>query len=202
MPRFPCLQASLVLLLVWESSCRMRQAAVPLPSPPPSTNQPASQEPTPAAPSSAASVPAATTPAQEPAPYQVNKPPQPAAKKPARSAAAPATAPATNPAISAPAPAPAVPSAPPAPAPKLGDVLTPDERKQYSASIDQSLSHAQTSLNSIAGRQLNKDQQAEVEQIRNFMQQAQGSRGSDPGGAKSLAERAEVLARDLAATFR
>jgi hypothetical protein len=57
-------------------------------------------------------------------------------------------------------------------------------------------------LNSIAGRQLNKDQQAEVEQIRNFMQQAQGSRGSDPGGAKSLAERAEVLARDLAATFR
>jgi hypothetical protein len=131
----------------------------------------------------------------------VNKPAaQPAAKKPARSAAAPATVPATNPAISAPAPA--APSAPPAAPPKLGDILTPDERKQYSASIDQSLSHAQTSLNSITGRQLSKDQQAEVEQIRNFMQQAQGTRSSDPAGAKSLAERAEVLARDLAATFR
>ncbi len=91
---------------------------------------------------------------------------------------------------------------PPRLPPKLGDILTPDEQKQYNAAIDQSLSHAQTSLNSIAGRQLNKDQQAEVEQIRNFMQQAQATRDSDPAGAKSLAERAEVLARDLAATFR
>jgi len=49
---------------------------------------------------------------------------------------------------------------------------------------------------------LNKDQRAEVEQIRNFIQQAQTARVSDPAGAKSLAERAEVLARDLAATFR
>jgi hypothetical protein len=49
---------------------------------------------------------------------------------------------------------------------------------------------------------LSKDQTAEVEQIKNFMQQAQDARASDPAGAKSLAERAEVLARDLAATFR
>jgi hypothetical protein len=71
-----------------------------------------------------------------------------------------------------------------------------------SASIDQSLSRAQASLNSLGRRQLNKDQQAEVEQIRNFMRQAQDTRGSDPTGAKSLAARAEVLARDLAANFR
>ena len=94
-----------------------------------------------------------------------------------------------------PAPAPA------APPPKLGDVLTPDEQKQYSASIDQSLSHAQASLSAVGPKQLTKDQQAEVEQIRNFIQQAQDPRGSDPAGAKSLAERAEVLARDLAASF-
>jgi hypothetical protein len=87
------------------------------------------------------------------------------------------------------------------PAPKLGDILTPDEQRQYLAAIDQSLSRAQNSLNSIRERQLNKDQQAEVEQIRNFMQQAQGSRSLDPAGAKSLAGRAEVLARDLAANF-
>ena len=169
--------------------------AVPLPSPP-AANQPASPGPAPAAPSSETPSPGTTTHAQESSPYQVNKPPHPAAaKKPARSAAAPATSPAPS------ALAPTAPSAPPAPPPKLGDILTPDERKQYGASIDRSLTHAQTSLNSIAGRQLNKDQQTEVEQIRNFMQQAQGIRASDLGGAKSLAERAEVLARDLAASF-
>jgi hypothetical protein len=48
---------------------------------------------------------------------------------------------------------------------------------------------------------LTKDQQAEVEQIRSFMRQAHDTRGSDPAGAKSLAARAAVLARDLAATF-
>ena len=48
---------------------------------------------------------------------------------------------------------------------------------------------------------MNKDQQADVEQIRNFIKQAETTRSSDPAGAKSLAERAEVLARDLAASF-
>ena len=100
-----------------------------------------------------------------------------------------------------PGPTPAAPAAPAAPPPKLGDVLTPDERQQYSAAIDLSLSHAQTSLNSIAAQQLNKDQQAELEQIQGFMQRARATRDSDPAGAKSLSERAEVLARDLAASF-
>ena len=196
MLRFPRLQVSFVLFLVWESSCHKKQVAVPLP-PTPITTQPATPETaTPAAAKSEAPTPApTTTKAQEPTQYQVNKPPQPApaVKKPTRPAAAPA-----------PAPAPATPAAAPAPtapAPKLGDVLTPDEQKQYSASIDQSLSHAQASLSSIGTRQLTKDQQAEAEQIRNFIQQAQDTRSSDPAGAKSLAERAEVLARDLAATF-
>lgn len=48
---------------------------------------------------------------------------------------------------------------------------------------------------------MNKNQQADVEQIRNFIKQAETARSSDPAGAKSLAERAEVLARDLAASF-
>jgi hypothetical protein len=108
--------------------------------------------------------------------------------------------PATPPPLASPAPSP-TPATAAAP-PKLGDVLSADEEKQYRASIDQSLSHAQISLNSMGGRQLNKDQQAEVEHIRNFMQQAQTARGSDPAGARSLAERAEVLARDLAAAFK
>jgi len=201
MPPFPRLQAGFVLLLVWETACQKRKVAVPLP-PPPAASQPAPVTAPAAAaaspaPSSTAPKPVTTTHAQEPTPYQINKPPQPAPapKKPARSTPAPPPPP-------APAPPPAAAPAPEAPPPKLGDILTADETKQYLAAVDESLARAQTSLNSVNGRQLNKDQQAQVEQIRNFMQQAQGSRDSDPAGAKSLAERAEVLARDLAATFR
>ncbi len=87
------------------------------------------------------------------------------------------------------------------PAPQLVDVVPPDQQRQMNAAIDQSLAHAQASLAGIANRELNKDQQALVEQIRNLMQQAQASRGSDLPGAKSLAERAEVLAKDLAGSF-
>jgi hypothetical protein len=199
MPRFALWQASFVFLLLGVSSCQRRQVTVPVP-PAPVTSQPAShQPPAPAASNSGASSTETTTQPEAPGNYQVNKP-APAAKKPARPAASPAPAAAstgtTTPAASTPT------TAPVTPAPKLGDILTPDEQKQYSASIDQSLSRAQSSLNSIAGRQLNKDQQAQVEQIRNFMEQARATRSSDAAGAKSLAERAEVLARDLAAVFR
>jgi hypothetical protein len=192
MPRFPRLKASLVLLLAWDSACLKRHTATP-PPPAPSTNQPTATAPASAATSSEAPNSESTTGPQEQTPYQTNKPAAPpVTKKPARSV----TAPAANPAP--PTSAPSV--APPAPAPKLGDILKPDEEKQYSASIDLSLSHAQASLNSIGGRQLSKDQQAEVEQIRNFIRQAQATRVSDPAGARSLAARAEVLARDLAAS--
>ena len=187
-----------VFLLLAEAGCRMRQVAVPAPPAPPATSQPASAPQVPAAAGATESAnPGANVGGQEPSPYQINKPATPAPanalKKPQRAAQTPAAV----------TPAPLQPATPAAtPAPKLGDVLTPDEVRQYNAAIDVSLSHAQASLNAIQGRQLTKDQQAEVEQIRNFMQQAEASRNSDPAGAKSLAQRAEVLARDLTATFR
>jgi hypothetical protein len=84
----------------------------------------------------------------------------------------------------------------------LGEVVSADQQRQYNAAIDQSLARAQTSLAAIANRQLTKDQQGLVAQIRNLMQQAQASRSSDLPGAKSLAGRAEVLAKDLAESFR
>jgi hypothetical protein len=194
MPRFSRLQAGFVLFLAWESACQKKQVVVPVPAPP-AAAQPATPAAAPAATSSQPPSPVTTTHAQEPSPYQVNKPaqPAPAARKPTHPTPAPAPAAAS----STPPPS----AAPAAPAPKLGDILTPDEQKQYNAAIDQSLSRAQASLNSVGGRQLSKDQQAQLEQIRNFIAQAQGTRGSDPAGAKSLSERAEVLARDLAASF-
>jgi hypothetical protein len=54
-------------------------------------------------------------------------------------------------------------------------------------------------LSAIAHRQLTKEQQGIVDQIRSFTEQAQALRKSDLAAAKSLADRAEVLARDLTA---
>jgi hypothetical protein len=90
----------------------------------------------------------------------------------------------------------------PAPPPKLGDVLSADQQRQLNGAIDQSLARAQAGLNAAGNRQLSKDQQAIIEQVRNFIQQAQKLRSSDLPAAKSLAERAAVLARDLAASLR
>lgn len=199
MPRFPRLQTSFVLLFVWESACQRKQPAVPLP-PPPGAVQTAPAPPSPASVNSPPPPnPPTTTHAEEQTQYQVNKAQTaPAAKKPTHSA----TTIAPSPTAASASQEPASPAAPPAPPPRLGDILTADEQRQYSAAIDKSLSHAQTSLSSISARHLSKDQQAQAEQVRNFLQQAQATRGSDPAGAKSLAERAEVLARDLAASFR
>ena len=170
MPRFALLQASFIFLLARASSCQRRQVAVPVP-PAPVTSQPASQQPpAPAANNSGAPSTETTTQPEDPSHYQVNKPAQ-AAKKPVVRPTSPAPAAAstgtTTPAASTPTPAPAT------PAPKLGDILTPDEQKQYSASIDQSLSRAQSQPEFHRGTAVEQDQQAQVEQIRNFMQQAQ-----------------------------
>ena len=86
--------------------------------------------------------------------------------------------------------------------PRLADVLTPEQQRQYNLAIDQNLGRAQTSLGSIANRRLTKEQQAVVAQIQSFMQQAQTTRKSNLSAARSLAERAEVLSRDLAASLK
>ena len=129
-----------------------------------------------------------------PAPQAPSQPAasQPAASRPATGSPAPAPQ-SIAPQTAAPAPEPAAPS------PKLGDVLTAAQQRQLNVAIDQSIGRAQASLNSIGRRQLPSDQQAVVDQVRNFIQQARELRNSDLAAARSLAERAEVLARDLAA---
>jgi len=197
MSRFLRLQGTVALLLVLELSCRKRQVAVPAPPQPAASSTPQAAGPTtPPSQDSTQQPGAATTNNAQQSPYQVNKPAPPSAApgKSSRSVATPGTSP--NPPASQPS-APA-----PVPPPQLGDIVTPDQQRQYNAAIDQSLARAQASLAAIANRQLSKDQQGLVEQIRNIMQQAQASRSSDLPGAKSLAGRAEVLAKDLAGSFR
>jgi len=202
--------ALLTLVAATEPACRKKQVAIPAPPPPsPTATAPAQGSASPA------TMPSATTPANEPQPtqatppqqelYQKNKPPQPLqpahssrrTSKPANPApagAAPAAAPSPS--------QPANPSPPPSDPPRLGDLLTPDQQRQYNTEIDQSLQHAEASLNSIGNRQLSKEQRDRAGEVRTFIQQAQSTRASNLPGAKSLAERAEVLARDLAASLR
>jgi len=198
---------SLVVLLgVGESACHKKRDVVLLPAPAPATTPttiPDHGPPTPA--SESTPVPPLV---ENPTPPQPNPPPPPEYQKnrpgpqtttptsrrqspPRNSTPAATAAPASS--------APAIPAPAPAEPPRLGDMLTPDQQKQFNTAIDQSLQHAQNSLGAIRNRQLNKEQQDRLAQVRTFIQQAQAIRASDLPGAKSLAERAEVLARDLAA---
>jgi hypothetical protein len=81
-------------------------------------------------------------------------------------------------------------------------MLTPDQQRQLNTEIDQSLDRTQASLRSIGNRQLTQQQQSDVDEIRNFVRQAQATRGADLAAAKRLADRAEVLARNLEKSLR
>ncbi|HUJ49452.1 MAG TPA: hypothetical protein VLW25_04615 [Bryobacteraceae bacterium] len=81
-------------------------------------------------------------------------------------------------------------------------MLSADEQRQYNAAIDQSLQRAEASLKSIGNRPLTDQQQASLDEARNFIRQAQATRASDLPGARRLAERAEVLAGNLASSLR
>lgn len=201
MPRLFCTVIFLALLVGLDTSCRKRQVRVPVPATPQSTPaaEPAPPIAPPATPEPAppASQPPSSPPVQETKPSPLGPPANPPAV-PAQPPAAqpPPTAPSTPPARRPTRPANN------APAPRLGDVLTADQQRQYNAAIDQSLSRAQNSLNQIASRRLTKEQETMVGQIQSFIQQAQAARKSNLAAARSLAERADVLARDLAGSLR
>jgi hypothetical protein len=127
----------------------------------------------------------------------VVNPPSPAASRPKRRQAASPPA-HTTPHATAPAPAPAQPASPP----RLGQILSPSEERQFNSAIDQSLANAKSSLNSIGSRSLSREQITAVQQIKDFMQQAQVVRTTDLLAAKGLADKADVLARDLLRSVR
>ena len=193
----------LVLLVLASSGCHKKHTAVPVPSqpnavpaeeaPPPQT-QPA-QPPPAKAPPVTTPAPVQTVPAKDETIYQKNKPAeQPPPPKRATRPAPPAAAPQ--------GPAPTTTPPPPADSPHLADILTPDQQHEFNGAIDQSLSQAQTSIGSLVNRQLTKEQEATVAQVQNFIQQAQATRKNDLAAAKSLAERAEVLAHDLVESLK
>ncbi len=97
-------------------------------------------------------------------------------------------------------PAPAPPET--APAPQLRPILTPSQTQELERTIPERLSRAQGILKSIEGRRRSRSQFAAARQIQTFIDQAEEARKTDLLRANNLAERAEVLAEDLARQMR
>lgn len=118
---------------------------------------------------------------------------------------APATQPGTQPRprpASPPATTPSAPEPPAAPIPQLGQILSAEEQQRYAGMTDQALSRARTLLRPLERRRLTPDQQASLDRVVTFIRQAEELRQRDLVQAASLAERAAVLAADLAASVR
>ena len=111
-------------------------------------------------------------------------PPPPPPRRPA-TATAPRTAP-------PPAPTPETP-----PLPKLGQIFTAAQLREYNQTLDQSLERVRRALAIASGKNLNAAQSEIVNRIRTFQRQAEQAREQDLVTAVNLARRADLLARDL-----
>jgi hypothetical protein len=126
----------------------------------------------------------ATFPPDLPSTMPSAPPPPPPPRRPA-TAAAPRTTP-------PPAPPPETP-----PLPKLGQIFTAAQLREYNQTLDQSLERVRRALAIAAGKNLNPDQSEIVNRIRTFQRQAEQAREQDLVTAVNLARRADLLARDL-----
>lgn len=180
--------ASVPLLL---SSCASRKADA---SPP---------APAPVIPVSTVNAPLSVPQTQvEPLPPQ----PVPVAAIPARPTTAPAIAgPEELPPAEPQPPSPSSPAAPPVvetPArtpsvPQLGRLLTADQRREYNRVISENVLAAQASLDLLQKRPIGESQRSAIERVRSFLMQVDEARGSDLELARSLSDRARLLAEDM-----
>ncbi len=132
-------------------------------------------------------VPAEQLPQVE-APKPKTRPPQ---SQPSRPAAQAETSPSTPP-----APAPA------APPPRLGQIFTPEQVRDYNRQLDDSLARVRSVLGVAEKRRLTGEQADMVNRIRTFQRQAEQVREQDLVTAVNLASRADLLARDLLAQLQ
>ena len=90
----------------------------------------------------------------------------------------------------------------PEPVPQLSPVLSASQQETFNRAIDAAVLQAEEALTSIATKRLNPTQQANVERARSFVTQAQQTRLADLVTAKTLADRAMVLAQSVAVELR
>lgn len=141
-----------------------------------------------------------TTPEPEPAQPQVQpEPPQqvptppPAQPQPAPIPPKPKPA-VQTPKPQAPAPAPAPPS--------FGQILSPQQQTELRNSYQQNAQFARQVLGQVKGRALSREQAETANRIRSFLSQADEAQAKDPATASQLAQRAQILARDLQSALR
>ncbi len=89
------------------------------------------------------------------------------------------------------------PSVVPEPAPKIAQIFTADQLRDYTRTLDDSLNRVERNLDTLSKRNLNAEQRDRIEQIRDFMKQARQAQEQDLITAVNLAKRADVLAKDL-----
>jgi hypothetical protein len=116
---------------------------------------------------------------------EVPEPPKPT--PPARRSAPPARA----------VTAPPQPPAEQPPTPRLGQIFTANESREYNRELNEKLERVRKNLAILAGKNLNGEQVEIVNRIRTFQIQAEQAREQDLVTAVNLARRADLLAQDL-----
>ena len=110
----------------------------------------------------------------------------------------------TRPATGSPAPPaePVVEPSEPAPVPQLGPLISDQQRIALQREVDRNFEQTRAALSTLMGRRLSADQTEGVRRIREFLRQAQEARAGDAQLARSLSERARLLAEDLVKNTR
>ena len=83
------------------------------------------------------------------------------------------------------------------PTPRLGQIFTAEQLRDYNRAVDESLDRVRRVLGSVAGRNLNPELTEIVSRIQTFQKQAEQAREQDLVTAVNLARRADLLAQDL-----
>src|SRR5579862_9229459 len=145
----------------------------------------------------------ATTPPELPPPPEIDKPEDATVTGGIPAAMPPAEPPPPAPPRRTPPPARAN-TQPPAPVPpevqptpRLGQIFTSEQLREYNRSLDESLDRVRRVLGNVAGRNLNPELAEIVSRIQTFQRQAEQAREKDLVTAVNLARRADLLAQDL-----
>jgi hypothetical protein len=101
------------------------------------------------------------------------------------------------PPVRANAPPPAVVPPEAQPTPRLGQVFTADQLREYNRALDESLDRVKRVMGTVAGKSLNPELTQLVSRIQTFQKQAEQAREQDLVTAVNLARRADLLAQDL-----